>query len=76
MTRLGKFSGSYYGILSLALIITYAKLNCSLRRRFSNDVSNVVMRSLNTLFGVLVVSYVLRTVYLFMQGSYHTFIQS
>lgn len=76
MTRLGKFSGSYYGILSLALIFTYAKLNCSLRRRFSNDVSNVVMRSLNTLFGVLVVSYVLRTVYLFMQGSYHTFIQS
>ena len=38
MTRLGKFSGSYYGILSLALIITYAKLNCSLRRRLSNDV--------------------------------------
>jgi hypothetical protein len=76
MYRLGKISGSYYGILSLALIIAYAKLNCSLRRRFSNDVSGGVMRSLNTLFGVLVVSYVLRTVFLFMQGTYHFYIKS
>jgi len=76
MTRLGKFSGSYYGILSLALILAYAKLNRSLRRKFSNDGPNVVMSSLNTLFGVLVISYVLRTVFLFMQGSYHYFIES
>ena len=66
MQSLGKVSGSYYGILSFALIITYARLNYALKRKLSNDASGGVIRSLNTLFGVLVVSYVLRTVYLFM----------
>jgi hypothetical protein len=75
MSKLGKISGSYYGILSIALIATYAKLNYSLKRRF-NDVSGVIMRSINILFGVLVVSYVIRTIFLYCQGSFHKYIKS
>lgn len=36
MQKLGKISGSYYVILSVSLIITYAKLNYTLKKKLSN----------------------------------------
>jgi hypothetical protein len=76
METLGKLSGSYYGILSLSLVITYVKLNLALKSGFSHEVSDIILKSLNILFGVLVVSYVLRTIFLYLQGTFHTFIKS
>ena len=66
MQILGDISGSYYGVLSVTLIATYAKLNLSLKNQFSEQARGYILSNVRVLFGVLVVSYVLRTIYLFL----------
>lgn len=66
MQILGDISGSYYGVLSVTLIATFAKLNLSLKNQFSEQARGYILSNVRVLFGVLVVSYVLRTIYLFL----------
>ena len=65
MQRLGWVSGTYYTILTLSLVIIYVMLNQQLKRILSRSISTEVLKTINLLFGVLVVSYVLRTIFLY-----------
>lgn len=63
MTRLGWISGTLYTILALSLITTYVVLNQQLSQILDRSTSKEVFKSINLLFGVLVVSYTLRTLF-------------
>ena len=63
MTRLGWISGTLYTILALSLITTYVVLNQQLSQILDRSTSKEVFKSINLLFGVLVASYTLRTLF-------------
>lgn len=75
MRKLGIISGTYYVLLTTLLIIVYIMLNRTLRKNFSNQAAKEILNSVNMFFGVLVVSYTLRTAFLFFQGHYYLFIK-
>ena len=63
MTRLGWISGTLYTILALSLITTYVVLNQQLSQILDRSTSKEVFKSINLLFGVIVASYTLRTLF-------------
>lgn len=65
MQRLGWVSGTYYTILTLSLVVIYVMLNKQLKRILSQSISTEVLKTVNLLFGVLVVSYIFRTIFLY-----------
>ena len=70
MEVLGWITGTLYTILTLCLITTYIVLNKQLNQIFDKSTSREVFKSINMLFGVLVASYTLRTLFLYFQGHY------
>lgn len=76
ITTLGWISGSFYTLLTLCLIATYVVLNKQLKQIFDSSVSKEVFKSINLLFGVLVASYTLRTLYSYFEGHYRQVIKS
>lgn len=67
---MGVMSGIFYSILTIMLIIAYYKLNKTLKKRFQSEEKEQFSRVINILFLVLVISFTLRTLFLFGEGHY------
>ena len=70
MKVLGGVGGFFYALLTLTLILSFIKLNKSMKKRFHNVELINLSRSINLLFFVLVVSFTLRTFFLLFEGRY------
>ena len=70
MRLLGGIGGFFYALLTLTLILSFVKLNKSMRKRFLNAELRNLSKSINLLFLVLVVSFTLRTLFLLFEGRY------
>ena len=74
MIMMGVISGFFYSLLTILMVVSYYYLNRALKKRFQSDEMNQLSRAINILFFVLVLSFTLRTFFLFGEGNYQTFI--
>ena len=75
MIMMGVISGLFYSLLTILMIVSYYYLNRALKKRFQSDEMNQLSKVINILFFVLVLSFTLRTFFLFGEGRYQTFVQ-
>jgi hypothetical protein len=75
MVMMGGISGFFYSLLTILLIVSFYYLNRALKKRFQSEEMNQLSRAINTLFLVLVISFTLRTFFLFGEGHYETFVK-
>lgn len=75
MKMLGIISGVFYSALTVSLIGSYIGLNRSLKNKFKGDQVSQLSRSINLMFLLLVTSFTLRTIFLFIEGRYYLFIK-
>ena len=75
MIMMGVISGLFYSLLTILMIVSYYYLNRALKKRFQSDEMNQLSKAINILFFVLVLSFTLRTFFLFGEGRYQTFVQ-
>lgn len=74
MKLLGGIGGFFYALLTLTLILSFIKLNKSMKKRFLNVELINLSKSIHLLFLVLVVSFTLRTIFLLFEGHYQYFV--
>jgi len=70
LVMLGVTGGFFYSLLTILMVVSYYYLNRALKKRFQSDELNQLSRAINILFFMLVLSFTLRTLYLFGEGNY------
>ena len=75
MIMMGGISGFFYSLLTVLLVLSYYYLNRALKKRFQSEEMNQLSKAINILFFVLVLSFALRTFFLFGEGHYETLVK-
>ena len=75
MVMMGGIGGFFYSLLTIFLVISFYYLNRALKKRFQSEDMNQLSKAINSLFLVLVISFALRTIFLFGEGHYETLVK-
>ena len=70
MEIMGSISGIFYSVLTISLVASFVLLSRALKNRFQSEEMIQLSKSINFLFLVLVISFTLRTLFLFGEGHY------
>lgn len=70
MEIMGSISGIFYSVLTISLVASFVLLNRALKNRFQSEEMIQLSKAINFLFLVLVISFALRTLFLFGEGHY------
>lgn len=74
ITHLGKSNSILFTVLAVSLIIVSVILHCILKKHFSEDQLKDQKNFIRWMIGMFTLSYLLRAVYSFFYGDYHTLI--